>query len=202
MQSIPFVELQDLHFMDTLKPGIPPPEPYQIAELAADRTFSGVGRDLAKILVSIGLVSTIGAFVFIGPRITQSIGEDFKPLRLLARRNQHGIPIPAIVVQLGLSIALVLSGDVESIVLYVEFSLIIFAFLTVFGLFILRFRDKVHFKGYLAWGFPWTGLFFLIMSGWVLVAVFKSNPTPAMAGIGTILVGLFVYCFANPKRNV
>ena len=85
--------------------------------------------------------------------------------------------------------------------MYVEFSLIIFSVLSIVGLFVLRFQEQNIFGGYKAWGFPWTGLFFLLMSGWVLVSVFASSPWPSMAAIVTILLGLIIYYATNPSRD-
>tara|TARA_B100000959_G_scaffold274068_1_gene325448 strand:+ start:206 stop:1534 length:1329 start_codon:yes stop_codon:yes gene_type:complete len=197
LQSIPFSEIEKLNFAHSEQK----PEPYEIAALAAEKLYSGYGQHIAKALISIGLVATIGAYVFIGPRISQAIGEDFKTLRFLSRKNRNGIPLTAIVCQLSLSILFVLSGDLKSIVMYVEFSLIIFSVLSIVGLFVLRFQEQNIFGGYKAWGFPWTGLFFLLMSGWVLVSVFASSPWPSMAAIVTILLGLIIYYATNPSRD-
>ena len=200
LQSIPFAEIVELDFVSEVTRR-ERPEPYEIAALSVDQLYDGSGQYFSKLLISIGLVSTIGAFVFIGPRISQAIGEDFPALQILSRKNQNGIPTTAIFLQLLLSVSFVLSADLKSIVLYVEFSLIIFSFLTVAGLFVLRMREGSKAEGYRAWGFPWTGLFFLIMSAWVLISVSFTYPKQSFVALLTILVGLTLYFITKPNRT-
>ena len=185
LQSIPFAEIEALESKE------------KIAALAAGKIFSGQGEIISNILISIGLISTIGALVFIGPRISQAIGEDFKPLGFLSRKNQNGIPVTAICAQLFLSILFVLASNLQSILVYVEFTLISFSFLTVFGLFLIRRKCPGSFEGYKAWGFPWTPLLFLLMSGWVLVSVFSRHTLESCVGLLTVLAGLALYFLSS-----
>ena len=189
LQSIPFSEIEALESKE------------KIAALAASKIFSSEGELISNILIAIGLVSTIGALVFLGPRISQTIGEDFKALDFLARKNRNGTPITAIVSQLFLSILFVFLADLKSILLYVEFTLISFSFLTVLGLFLVRRKSTESFEGYMAWGFPWTAHLFLLLSGWVLVSVFSRHTQESLVGLLTILAGLVLY-YASSREPV
>jgi len=189
LRSIPFGEIQTLINKE------------EIAALGGRMLFEEQGEVFVNALISIGLISTIGALVFIGPRISQTIGTDFKALSFLSRKNAKGIPVNAILLQLALSILFVVFLELESLLVYTEFSLILFSTLTVMGLFVLRIREKgSSFDGYRAWGFPWTGIFFVAMSGWVLFSVYDKHPKESNAGLLTILAGLVIYCVVNPKK--
>ncbi|MBG29256.1 MAG: amino acid permease [Opitutae bacterium] len=189
LQSIPFAEIEALESKEN------------IAALAVGKIFSGQGEIISNLLISISLISTVGALVFISPRISQAIGEDFKPLSFLSRKNKNGIPVTAICAQLFLSILFVLASNLQSILMYVEFTLISFSFLTVFGLFLLRRKCSGSFEGYMAWGFPWTPLLFLLMSGWVLVSVFSRHTLESCVGLLTILAGLALY-FLSSRSSI
>ena len=56
-------------------------------------------------LICVGLVSTISAMMWIGPRVMVVMGEDLRGLRWLAGRNQRGTPVRATLVQFGLGLA-------------------------------------------------------------------------------------------------
>ena len=187
LQSIPFSEIEGLK------------EKEKIAALAASKIFSSEGESISNILIPMGLVSTIGALVFLGPRITQTIGEDLNALRFLSRKNRNGTPVTAIVSQLLLSIIFVFLTNLQSLLIYVEFTLISFSFLTVLGLFLVRRNSTESFGGYMAWGFPWTALLFLLLSGWVLVSVFSRHTEESCVGLLTILAGLVFYSLSSRK---
>ena len=187
LQSIPFSEIEGLK------------EKEKIAALAASKIFSSEGESISNILIPMGLVSTIGALVFLGPRITQTIGEDLNALRFLSRKNRNGTPVTAIVSQLLLSILFVFLTNLQSLLIYVEFTLISFSFLTVLGLFLVRRKSTESFGGYMAWGFPWTALLFLLLSGWVLVSVFSRHTEESCVGLLTILAGLVFYSLSSRK---
>ncbi|MFP6899323.1 MAG: amino acid permease [Opitutales bacterium] len=188
LQSIPFSEIEGLEFKE------------KVAALAASKIFSSEGEIIANMLISIGLISTVGALIYIGPRITQTIGEDFKTLSCFARKNIKGTPTTAILSQLFLSMVFVFLADLQSILIYVEFILISFSFLTVLGLFFLRRKSDASFQGYMAWGFPWTAIVFLLMSGWVLVSVFSRHTLETVVGVLTIFAGLILYYATSRKR--
>ncbi len=187
LHSIPFSEIVNLKDKE------------RIAALASGKIFSGQGEIIASSLIALGLVSTVGALIFIGPRISQAIGEDFPALGFLARKNRNKTPLIAILMQLAMSILFVLWADLESILVYVEFTLIMISMLTVAGLFLLRLKNR-SFHGYKAWGFPWTGLLFLFMSGWVLVSVFYRHTEESVVGLLTVLAGLFLYYASSFRR--
>ena len=52
-------------------------------------------------LICIGLVSTISAMMWIGPRVTMVMGEDSPLLSLFARKTRNGVPARCDPFQLG-----------------------------------------------------------------------------------------------------
>ena len=68
------------------------------------------------------LVSAISSMTWIGPRVSMSMGEDHWLLRLLSRKNPHGIPTNAIVLQLLIVNVLLLTRSFESVMQYTQFS--------------------------------------------------------------------------------
>lgn len=165
----------------------------EVGFLAANQIFGiGVGQFMGA-AISVLLVSTVSSMIFAGPRITQTMGEDLPALRWLARCSRRGLPVRATLLQSLLTVLFVVSGTFEQVLLYAGFVLNLFTFLTVLGLFVLRFRQPELPRPYRTWGYPFTPLLFLALSSWTLVFLLRDKPTESLLGLGTVLAGLLVY---------
>lgn len=178
----------------------------EVGYIAADQIFKGnpilgfPGAQLMALFISLGLVSSISSMVWAGPRVTQSIGEDIPFFSILAKKNASGVPYYALLLQLTIVIALVILKHFETVLAYLEFTLILSSFLTVLGVFVSRFRFPDLPRPYKTWGYPITPLIFLAMSIWVLVFLLQQKPMESLAGLGTILLGLPFYFIASKQK--
>ena len=170
-----------------------------VGHVAANYIFGQNGGHLMAGLVCIGLVSSISAMTWIGPRVTMVMGEDWPALRFLASKNANGVPSRAIVLQYLIVVALLATASFEKVLTYVQFSLSFCSFLTVLGVFVLRMTQPALPRPYKAWGYPLTPILFLVISGWMLVYLLKSHRDESLAGLATLLAGLVVY-FLSPAR--
>jgi len=172
----------------------------QVALIAGEHIFGAAGGKVVALFICLGLISTVTAMMWIGPRITAAMGEDLGVLRLLARRNSRGIPTTAIVTQFAIVIVMLLSATFQTAVNYVQFSLTLCSTLTVFGVFVLRWRRPDLPRPYRTWGYPITPLIFLAISCWMLEHLLADSSTraPSLWGLATMAVGLIVY-FLSPK---
>jgi APA family basic amino acid/polyamine antiporter len=170
-----------------------------VGHVAATYIFGADGAQVMSGLICIGLVSSISAMTWIGPRVTMSMGEDCHALRFLAWKNAQGVPSLAILVQTLIVIALLLTASFEKVLTYVQFSLTLCSFLTVLGVIVLRRTQPDLPRPYKTWGYPVTPIVFLIISGWMLFHIFRSSPKESIAGLVTLLVGLGVYLL-SPSR--
>jgi len=170
-----------------------------VGHVAARYIFGDSGGHIMAGLICIGLVSSISAMTWIGPRVTMAMGEDCHALRFLAWKNPQGVPSRAIVVQLVIVIALLLTASFDKVLTYVQFSLTLCSFLTVLGVMILRQTQPQLPRPYRTWGYPVTPVLFLVISGWMLAHILRSNPLESLAGLATLLLGFIVY-FISPAR--
>ena len=161
--------------------------------VSASRIFGAAGGRIAAGIISLVLISTASAMIIAGPRVIQVVGEDHVFLRVLGRRNSRGIPFNAIVFQSTISLILIFTSSFEKVLLYVGFTLNLFALLTVIGLFVMRARRPDLPRPYRAWGYPFTPIVFLLASSWLLVYGFLFRPVESLGGLATILLGLILY---------
>lgn len=174
----------------------------EVGSIAANRIFGSLGGKIMSLFISIGLISSISSMVWAGPRVTQVIGEDIPVFKLLARKNQNGVPYTALLLQLAIVIFLLITSTFEAVITYLGFTLTLSSFLTVLGVFIHRFRYPSVDRPYKTWGYPVTPLIFLAISLWMLTFIFMDKRIESLAGLGTILLGLPVYFIASKNRLV
>jgi basic amino acid/polyamine antiporter, APA family len=167
-----------------------------VGYIAATHIFGGPGGLMMGLLISIGLVSAISSMVWAGPRVTQVMGEDVRILRVLSRKNANGVPHVSLAFQYVLVVALIVTSSFDAIVNYIGFILSASTFLTVAGVFVLRFTEPGLPRPYRVWGYPITPMIFLAVTGWMMYFVVRQRPMVLLAGAATLAVGLVVY-FVN-----
>jgi hypothetical protein len=79
-------------------------------------------------LICLGLVSSISAMMWIGPRVTMVMGEDFRMLRIFAHKSKYGVPSFAIGFQLAVANLLLLAQSFEAVLEFIQFSLTLCSF--------------------------------------------------------------------------
>src|SRR5438477_5062949 len=163
----------------------------QVASIASVHLFGMAGAKVMASFICLGLISTVSAMMWIGPRITAAMGEDLGLLALLARRNAEGVPVRAILTQFAIVVLLLLTATFQTAVNYIQFSLTLSSTLTVLGVFVLRWRQPDLPRPYRVWGYPVTPAIFLAISAWMLVHMLTEASTrgPSLRGLGTMVLG-------------
>jgi basic amino acid/polyamine antiporter, APA family len=173
----------------------------QVALVASSHIFGGVGGKVMAAFICLGLISTVSAMMWIGPRVTATMGEDFRALTWLSRRTAGGVPAIAILLQWAIVNVMLLTSTFQTVVNYVQFSLTLCSALTVLGVFVLRWRQPNLERPFRAWGYPVTPLIFLAVSGWMMWHLLAEPSTrlPSLLGLATALSGLVLY-LVSPRR--
>jgi APA family basic amino acid/polyamine antiporter len=165
---------------------------HEVGAMAADAIFGDWGY-IVTLIISFALISSVSSMVMAGPRVTQMIGQDFKPFALLARPNRSGVPAYAIALQTGLALLIMWVFDPLTILIYVGFTLSLFAMLSVLGVFILRARYPKLERSYRTWGYPITPALFIGLCAWMIYSSLAENPTAGLTGLSTLVVGFVLY---------
>ena len=173
----------------------------EVAKVAADHVLGETGGRVMAGLISFGLVSMLSASIWVGPRVAQRMGEDFRGLRLLARKSRSGIPANAVFLQTGVAIALILTSSFEQVLVYIELLLVLFALVTVAGVFWLRINHPDRARPVKAWGYPFTPVFFVAVNIWMVVYIIRDKPEETLWGLATLALGVGVYFLAQRDRG-
>lgn len=165
----------------------------EVGLIAGQAIFGEVGGKLAGALICIGLVSSISAMMWIGPRVTMVMGEDFPVLKPFSRKSANGVPTTAILFQLAVVHVLVLTQSFEAILDFIQVALLFCSFLVVLGVIVLRVRRPDLPRPYRTWGYPVTPIVFLAMTAFMMFYLFVERPGHAFAGFCWMLIGLALY---------
>jgi len=171
-----------------------------VGYLSAKSIFGHRGGNLMTVLVCVALISSLSSLIMVGPRVTQTMSEDMKSLRFLAKRNARGAPVFAIILQAAIAIFLTLTATFNTVLTYVGFTLALFASLTVLGVFVLRLKYPHRPRPFKTWGYPVTPAIFLLLYGWMICYLFIERPLPSVFGLLTLASGLLLYKLLATKR--
>ncbi len=169
----------------------------KVGLIAGREIFGQHGGEVMAGLIGAGLISSISAMTWAGPRVAETMGEDYRMLRVLARRSRHGVPVWAILWQTGVVFALLLSATFEAVLVFLQFLLLVSSFLAVLGVIVLRVREPELPRPYRAWGYPVTPVLFLSISTFMMVHIVRERGMEALWGAGLLAAGAGVYAMAK-----
>ena len=150
-----------------------------------------VGRGmetLFSLMIALALLSSLSAFIILGPRVYYSMAKDGHFFRFVSEISpKHRVPSKAIILQGAIASVIVLSGTLDQILTYMGFSLGIFPLLAVFGIFRLRRLGK---NSHLLPWYPGVPLFYLFFGAAMLLLSFFERPMESSIAILTVIVGI------------
>lgn len=171
-----------------------------VAHVAANYIFGTQGGRIMSGLICLGLVSSISAMTWVGPRVTMALGQDVRILSPFAAVTAGGVPRAALLAQLAIVITLILTATFEKVLNYVQFSIQLCSFLTVIGLIVLRRTQPDLPRPVRCWGYPITPIIFIGISTWMMTYQLLQQPRESLAGLITILIGALLYLI-SPKKH-
>lgn len=164
----------------------------EVGQIAAEYMFGREAGRWVSYMIGFLLISSISAMIWVGPRISRAMADDYQLWRFLKKDNPAGIPVRAIWFQATISIALILSGQFETVLLYSGFVLQIFTTITVASLFVLRQKKPPH-RTYRSPFYPLLQILFIATSLWMLVYMLLDRPVESLWGLANLLLGLATY---------
>jgi len=167
-----------------------------VAMIAGTYLFGEVGGRIVGMLICLGLVSSISAMMWIGPRVTMTMGEDMPLLRAFSRRSEKGVPANAIIFQLVISTLLLATQSYAAVLEFVQFSLTFCSFFTVLGVIKMRITHPNMPRPYRAWGYPVTPIVFLTVMLWMMYYLVLNQPVQSLAGFAVMLSGVAIYALS------
>jgi APA family basic amino acid/polyamine antiporter len=165
-----------------------------VCEIASMRLFGTGAAKMISTLIALALLSSLSAYLLIGPRVYYAMAKDGLFFRFAARVHpRFHTPGLSILAQAACSLAMVLTGTFEQLLIYIGFALGIFPLMAVAGLLVMRRREPLRDRPYRVWGYPLVPLFFLVVMTAVLVVGFGNRPKPSLIALATVAAGIPAY---------
>ncbi len=166
----------------------------EIGAASASALFGERAGRLFSAAVGIGLLSVVSAMIMTGPRIYYAMSKDGVFFTMFGRLNpERRTPGSSIFLQAAIAILMVLTASFENLLIYIGFTLSLFAMLTVLGLMRLRMKGIDEDTRYKTFGYPVTPLVFVLGNLWIIIFSIKSRPVAALFGLATICAGALMY---------
>lgn len=162
-----------------------------VGSVAATHLLGSLGGRIMSGMISLGLLASMSAMIWAGPRVTQRVGVDYRFFAKLGRVTTEGIPVWATLLQLLLVLILIATGSFESVLVYAQVPLLLCLVLGVAGVFVLRKRSAP--TGFRCPVFPLPPLLFVFCTLAALLYSALSQPWVALAGLGTMILPLLAH---------
>jgi APA family basic amino acid/polyamine antiporter len=170
-----------------------------VARIAGSHIFGEVGGRIVGAMICIGLVSSISAMMWIGPRVMMTMGEDVPAMRVFARKSTQGAPAYAILFQLTVANLMLFTRSFEAVLDFIQFALLFCSFFTVLGVIKLRITQPDLARPYRAWGYPLTPAVFLLVTGFMMYYLMIDRPLQSSLGILIMISGLVIYAIFRKR---
>ena len=172
----------------------------EIGYVSANYVFGRNGAALMGVMLAVLLISTLSALTLAGPRVILVLGQDFSKLRFFARTNQAGVPFIAVLTQSALSLIFIATASFDFILVFAGFALGLNSFVTVLGVFILRWQRRAPGPQYQIPFYPLPPLLFLALTGWTLIHIMSLRLAEAWASLAVIAIATILYAVLRDKR--
>jgi basic amino acid/polyamine antiporter, APA family len=164
-----------------------------VARISGSYIFGEIGGRVVGAMICVGLISSISAMMWIGPRVMMTMGEDIPALRMFSRRSTSGAPAYAILFQLAVATLMLFTRSFEAVLDFIQFALLFCSFFTVLGVIKLRITRPDLPRPYRAWGYPVTPMVFLLVTGFMMYYLLTDRPLQSALGTLIMLSGLLIY---------
>src|SRR5665811_1885636 len=170
-----------------------------VARIAGSYIFGDIGGRIVGAMICIGLVSSISAMMWIGPRVMMTMGEDIPSLQIFAGKSSRGAPAYAILFQLAVASLMLFTRSFEAVLDFIQFALLFCSFFTVLGVIKLRITQPDTPRPYRAWGYPITPVVFLLVTAFMMYYLLTERPLQSALGTLIMISGLLIYAVFHKR---
>jgi len=176
---------------------LPAKEMRGVMEVGAKAASALFGNGIEKVFstaITFCILSVISAMVMAGPRVYYAMAKDGLFFERFGRVTRvHGTPAGSILLQAAIAALMVISSSFDKLLLYIGFTLSLFAMFTVLGLMVMKTKGLHPESPYKTFGYPVTPVLFILFNLWIIFFCIKGNPLVSLYGAGTIASGILLF---------
>jgi APA family basic amino acid/polyamine antiporter len=142
--------------------------------IAARRVLGAAGDNFIRVVVAVGLLSSVNAMEMATSRALYAMSRDGLFFSFFSRVNKGGIPAPSLWLSTAVGLCFAMFSFERVIAILASFFVADYG-LTFVSLFVLRRRLPNAARPYKAWGYPWTTSIALVASVVFLIGALASD---------------------------
>jgi APA family basic amino acid/polyamine antiporter len=171
-----------------------------VATTAAYNVLGKIGLLLVSVLIMISTFGSDNGCILSGARVYYAMAQDGLFFSALGKLNKNDVPQNALVVQAIWASVLCLSGAYSDLLGYVMFAVMLFYFLTILAIFVLRKKMPDAPRPYKALGYPFMPFLYLLLITIISFLWLVQEPYTRY-GFLIVLTGLPVYIFLSKRKK-
>jgi APA family basic amino acid/polyamine antiporter len=171
-----------------------------VATTAAYNVLGKIGLLLVSVLIMISTFGSDNGCILSGARVYYAMAKDGLFFSALGKLNKNDVPQNALVVQAIWASVLCLSGAYSDLLGYVMFAVMLFYFLTILAIFVLRKKMPDAPRPYKAFGYPFVPALYLLLVTIISFLWLVQEPYTRY-GFLIVLTGLPVYIFLSKRKK-
>jgi APA family basic amino acid/polyamine antiporter len=148
------------------------------------------GRQIITILSLVSLPPMLNAVLMIGTRILFAMGRDGLVWKRTSEVSAGGTPTVATVITTAVAVALIMSGTFQRLVAITAFFLAFNYGVCCVALIVLRRREPLRARPFVAWGYPWSAMIVLLGAVALLVGTLVGDTRNAVAAVALVAAGV------------
>ena len=173
-----------------------------VLDVAAERLIGVNAGNVMGIVSIIGLVASVNAMTFAGPRVYFAMARDGVFLPAAAGVHPtYKTPWLSITGQAVWATILILTGSLDALGNYVAFAITLFGGIAVGAVFVLRARDPQAPRPFKAIGYPLTPAIFVLFSAVMVFNAIYREPRVTGLGLLVIAAGIPLYLWFTSRAK-
>ncbi|MGO8759043.1 MAG: APC family permease [Terracidiphilus sp.] len=166
----------------------------RVGAAALTQIFPRIGGRLMAAAILISTFGCANGLSLAGARVYYAMSRDGLFFRAVGRLHpRYRTPVAGLAIQALWAMVLCVSGTYSQLLDYIIFAVLLFYFLTIAGLFVLRVKRPDAERPYKALGYPVLPALYLLMSGAICLALLRYRPQYTWPGLALVLAGIPVY---------
>jgi len=186
----------------------------RVAVATANVIFPGLGATIMAVAIMVSTFGCNNGLILAGARAYYAMARDGLFFRRVGELNKHHVPSWGLILQGIWAGFLVLPRTVKTdatgavigygnlygnLLDYVISAALIFYILTIFGIFLLRWKQPNAERPYKAWGYPIVPILYILGATVILFVLFIYQTATTWPGLIIVLTGVPIYFLWRPK---
>ena len=165
----------------------------RVATAVMQVIFGPAGAILMALAIVVSTFGCNNGLILSGARIYYAMAKDRLFFQSVGNVNRNHAPGVALVIQCIWASILCLSGTYGQLLDFLIFAVVLFYILTLFGLFLLRWKRPEMNRPYRAFGYPVLPALYIVMAVVIEIQLLRYKPQYTWPGLIIVLLGIPVY---------